>query len=155
MNTWLRSVVGFLAVVVTAALLAGGAMAGGAMAGGRRLSAELTGPTTGTGTASLKLNQGLGTVCWKIDLTGVSPLPHAGHIHDVATNGIILTLFGGPANPAPTTTPSAPTTYPASMCVEGVSGALIKEIRQNPEDYYVNLHNTTFPGGVVSGVLSK
>lgn len=119
------------------------------------MSAELTGPSAGTGTARLELNQGRGTVCWEIDLSGVSPLPHAGHIHDVATNAVILTLYGGPANAAPTTTPTTPTSYPASTCVEGVSSAAIKEMRKNPEDYYVNLHNTTFPAGVVSGVLSK
>lgn len=59
------------------------------------------GPSAGTGTAHVELTQGRGTVCWEIDLRGVSPVPHAGHIHDVATISVILTLYGGPANPAP------------------------------------------------------
>ncbi len=151
MKTWLRGIMVSLAAVVAATAL----FSVSATAGGRPLSAELTGPTAGTGTAVLELNQGRGTICWEIDLTGVSPLPFAGHIHDFATNRVILTLYGGPANPAPATTPTTPQSYPASACVENVSAGLIKEIRQNPEDYYVNLHNSAFPGGVVQGALSK
>jgi hypothetical protein len=33
--------------------------------------------------------------------------------------------------------------------------ALIKAIRQDPEEYYVNVHTTDFPGGAVRGQLSK
>lgn len=144
------------AALFAVAALVGALISTDASAGGRPLTADLThGTSGGSGTAALELNQGQGTVCWDIDLTGVSPLPGSGHIHDVATNGVILTLFGGPANAAPATTPSTPTAYPASACVDGVSEELIKTIRQNPTDYYVNLHNQPFPAGVVSGVLNK
>ncbi len=30
----------------------------------------------------------------------------------------------------------------------------IKDIRQNPENYYVNLHNAQHPGGVMRAQLS-
>jgi hypothetical protein len=39
--------------------------------------------------------------------------------------------------------------------VTGVNPDLIKAIRQNPEAYYVNVHNSDFPTGAVRGQLSK
>ncbi|HXG63850.1 MAG TPA: CHRD domain-containing protein, partial [Blastocatellia bacterium] len=32
---------------------------------------------------------------------------------------------------------------------------LIKEIRQNPANFYINVHNSEFPDGAVRGQLSK
>jgi hypothetical protein len=39
--------------------------------------------------------------------------------------------------------------------VTGVDPELIKDIRQNPSSYYVNLHTAEFPIGVIRGQLSK
>jgi hypothetical protein len=41
----------------------------------------------------------------------------------------------------------------ASGCVEGVTEDLIEEIGNNPEAFYVNLHNAAFPGGAIRGNL--
>ena len=42
-----------------------------------------------------------------------------------------------------------------SGCATGVDEDLIKDIRQNPENYYVNVHTGPFQGGAIRGQLSK
>jgi hypothetical protein len=42
----------------------------------------------------------------------------------------------------------------SSGCVSA-DPELIKAIRQNPEAYYVNVHNADFPAGALRGQLSK
>jgi hypothetical protein len=33
--------------------------------------------------------------------------------------------------------------------------ALVKQILVHPENFYVNVHTTTYPGGAISGTLAK
>src|SRR5919106_945424 len=113
-----------------------------------------------SGSVLLTFNQGQGEVCWTfgpLTLTAGDTLPFAGHIHEApvgVAGDIVLTLFGAPPVPEGTTIPATPTAYPtATSCVTGVDPALIKEIRKNPQDYYVNLHNTQHPTGAVRGQL--
>ncbi len=108
------------------------------------------------GSVRIALNQGQGEVCYEfgeLTLTAGDALPSAGHIHRAPAGQpgpIVVTLFGQPS-PAPI---PAPAGYPTEeTCVEGVDPELIKEIRQNPEQFYVNLHNQQHPTGVVRGQL--
>ena len=149
----MRTLLAALAAVLVAAV----ALTGVATAddGGRPLSTALTGaeeaPGPGdanaTGQANLRLNQGLGEVCLDINWADVDGDVFAGHIH-VGPAGqagpVVVTLFTG----------SFPGTASVSGCAQNVDPELIKAIRQNPTDYYVNVHSRpNFPGGAVRGQL--
>ena len=122
--------------------------------GGRPLTADLNGANEvpgpgdpdGTGFALITLNQGQGEVCFEISVENIL-LPAIGaHIHvgtaDVA-GGVVVAL----------TPPGADGT--SSGCVSEGDRDLIKDIRQSPGNYYVNVHTTDFPPGAVRGQLTK
>ncbi len=153
------------AVAVAMAVLAVGGVAyadhpGG---GGRPFRLVLTGTeerpinphgAADRGTATLRLNPGQEEVCFsfgELTLTSGEPLPFAGHIHRAPAGqpgDVVIGLFGGAAGPAPTSYPTA------ERCVFAPR-ALILEIIRNPENFYVNLHNTTHPAGVVRAQLDQ
>jgi hypothetical protein len=122
--------------------------------GGRPLSATLTGEAEvpgpgdpdGSGTAFVTLNQGQGQVCFEISVSDILLPATAAHIHvgtaDVA-GPIVVTLAPPDASGF------------SSGCAEEVDRELIKDIRQNPQGYYVNVHNAEFPPGAVRGQLTK
>lgn len=125
-----------------------------AAAEGRPLTATLTGTAVvpdppggdplGMGAAQLTLNQGQGEVCFSISVSNVES-PGAAHIHEGAAGvpgGVVVALTSS-VSEAP------------EGCVSGVDAELIKAIRQNPANYYVQVHNAEFPAGVVRGQLSK
>jgi hypothetical protein len=138
-------------LVAAAVLVVMLALAAGVVAGGRPFTTSLTGAAEvpgpgdpdGSGTAKLTLNQGQREVCFQISVQDIAALT-AAHIHEAPAGQagpIVVDLFQG--NPRP------------SGCVTGVGRALIKDIRQNPDEYYVNVHNEEFPDGAVRGQLSK
>jgi hypothetical protein len=97
------------------------------------------GDPDGVGTASLTINPGLGTLCWTITVSGVEPIT-AAHVHA-----------------APSTTPG-PIVVPLDPYTGGctdVDRELALDIIQNPDAYYVNVHNQPFPAGALRGQLSR
>jgi len=139
------------ALVLLLALATTLLMAVPALGGGRPLSAELSSDnevpsseTGASGTAHVTLNQGQGEVCVDIETSDLSGAVVAGHIHQApaGSNGVVVVNLG--VNAAD-----------FSACVDGVDKALIKDIRKNPAEYYINIHTVTVPSGEVRGQLSK
>jgi hypothetical protein len=139
-----------LAISAAAMLLA--ATTSVTFAGGRPLSTTMAGANEvppadpdGWGSVDITLNQGQGEVCVDITVANIT-LPATGaHIHfaPVGVNGGIV---------VPLPAPDASGT--SSGCV-AADPQLIKAIRQNPEAYYVNVHNVDYPGGAIRGQLGK
>ena len=104
------------------------------------------------GSVVIWLNQGTEQVCWQFGelvLTEGEALPFAAHIHEAPVGSfgdVVVTLFDP-------TTGTTPTSYPTDTVCVSADRSLIKEIRKNPQDYYVNAHNATHPTGVVRGQL--
>ena len=148
-----RRVLFLAAALGMVALLAMGAPALGE---GRPFATTLTGaaevPGPGdpdaSGTAFIALNQGQGEVCFDLSWAGIDGTVTAAHIHVGAATvagPVVVPLFAG----------AFAGTDSASACVAGVSEELIKAIRQDPENYYVNIHSDVFPAGAVRGQLAK
>jgi CHRD domain len=87
----------------------------------------------------LRINPGLGEVCWTITVTGVDPIT-AAHIH-----------VAPPTAPGPVVVPLNP--Y-SGGCAD-VDRELALAIITDPGAYYVNVHNATFPAGALRGQLSR
>ncbi|MEP7201455.1 MAG: CHRD domain-containing protein [Ilumatobacteraceae bacterium] len=83
-------------------------------------------------------------VCWDLSYSAIDA-PNAAHIHRGAAgvgNGPIVVTF---SNIGPTS---------ATGCA-AMAPALATEIMTTPANFYVNVHNVAFPGGVIRGQLSK
>jgi hypothetical protein len=109
-------------------------------------AAEVPGPgdSDGSGTAELTLNPGQEEVCFALEVSGIAPA-FASHIHrGTATE----------AGPVVVTLAPPPTSGSSQACVPAPRD-LINEIIQNPDGFYVNVHNADFPAGAVRGQLSK
>ena len=131
-----------LTLVFASAALAGGAPRVTTMSGAEE--APGPGDPDGSGFAAITLNLGQRTVCWELSVSNIAPAT-AAHIH-VGAAGVA----------GPVVVPlSPPTSGSSSGCAEDVNPDLIKAIIQDPEAYYVNVHNAAFPAGAVRGQLSN
>lgn len=109
-------------------------------------AAEVPGPgdADGRGTAAVRLNQGRNQICWDLSVSNIGTATGA-HIHEgaVDASGEVVVTF---------TTPGANGRSKGCVTAEA---ELIKRIRQNPENFYINVHNAEFPNGAVRGQLGK
>ncbi len=89
------------------------------------------------------------TLCYVLTVDKIEPATMA-HIHEAAagTNGPVVVNLAAPAD------------GDAADCLtEGEPGKFVgdqtvADILENPEDYYVNVHNAEYPGGAIRGQLT-
>ena len=143
--------IGLISLIIFVAGISFVVLAQDPQQGGRPLSTTLTGAAEvpgpgdpdGTGTASVTLNHGQGEVCYELTVAKIAAA-NAAHIHEGAVDK------AGP--PIANLTP--PTEGSSKGCVP-LDKEKLKAIMQNPENYYVNIHNAEFPDGAVRGQLGK
>jgi hypothetical protein len=109
-------------------------------------SQEVPGPgdPDGKGITHVKLHPAKGELCVAMHVENIEPAT-AAHIHKGSV---------GVAGPVVVTLPTPNASGHANGCVSA-DMTLLKAIKQNPSEYYVNVHNTPYPNGAVRGQLSQ
>ena len=97
------------------------------------------GDPDGSGFATVRINPGLGEVCWTITVASVDPIT-AAHIH-----------VGPSTAPGPVVVPLNPYSGGCTTVTRELALAIIMD----PSAYYVNVHNATYPAGALRGQLSR
>ena len=131
--------------------LAAAATSSAARHGGRPITAQMTGAAErpgpgdpdGSGTARFRVNPGQGRICYTLTVANIEPAT-AAHIHRAPATAAGPVVVGL----------AAPTGGSSEGCAD-VTRALAQEIIRNPGAFYVNVHNTPYPGGAVRGQLGR
>ncbi len=102
------------------------------------------GDPVAVGFATVTLDESARTVTFTLTAAGLATAPTAAHIHRGAStvSGQIVVPLNAPF-----------TNGFASGSVTAVDDSLIREIVGNPSNFYVNIHNGSFPGGAIRGQL--
>ncbi|MBT2500519.1 CHRD domain-containing protein [Agromyces sp. ISL-38] len=82
--------------------------------------------------------------CYTLEVDGLTAPATAAHIHFAPRNvaGDVVIPLAVPSG----------TTFEVDACTTA-GETLLAEITENPRNYYVNVHTSTFPGGEVRGQL--
>ncbi len=145
-------------LLASASLVTVSALAEPVAEGGRKFTTTLSGANEcnaggtcnlgdpdGSGTASITVNVGQRRVCWDIDTSHLGTITR-GHIHKApaGTAGAIVVGF------------FEATAVDLHGCTTtDVDRALLADIIQHPQDYYVNVHTSDFAAGAIRGQLAK
>ena len=160
MGTRRRSASVGAASVIGTCLVGGIALASG---GSERFRADMDGQQEvppadldGEGKSRVEINAD-GEVCFSLRFEDIGT-PNRGHIHEAAAGvngGIVVGFFELRPQDAPATDPRHDDIEDGRFedCVMVTDEALLARIIANPENFYVNLHNTRFPGGAIRGQL--
>ena len=115
------------------------------------LRAELTGgeevpgpgDPDGSGSATIIVIPSTNTICYVLTAENIAPAT-AAHIH-----------VGKRGEAGDVVVPLEPPTYGASGGCTQADPELVSNIQENPENYYVNVHNEPYPAGAIRGQLSE
>ncbi|MCI0582090.1 MAG: CHRD domain-containing protein [Chloroflexi bacterium] len=146
-----RTLHALFAAVFVLLLIAGTALgkAGGVPAIPLNNEQETTG-ATGGGSGFFTYTVDGGTLCYTLEVTGLTVAPVAAHIHPAPRN------VAGPVA-VPLGTPSGATGSSAGCITAAEGGAMtpaeLAAIVADPTGFYVNVHTPSFPGGEVRGQL--
>jgi hypothetical protein len=99
----------------------------------------------GRGTATFRLRQGEGQVCYSLSVSNIGAAT-AAHIHKGGPDA------SGPIY-VPLTTPNA--SGASSGCAKVASRKIVGDILKAPSTYYVNVHNAEFAGGAIRAQLQR
>ncbi len=109
-------------------------------------SQEIPGPgdNDGTGEARVRIKPGKDQICVDIK-TKYLDTATAAHIHHApkGSSGAIVVVL-----------PTPDSSGEAHGCVD-VENNLLNAIKDNPQDYYVNVHTSAYPDGAIRGQLSR
>ena len=107
------------------------------------------GDPDGSGGAQVKINVKKQKLCFTLVVLDIMLPTAAAHIHEGeagVAGGVAVTLKA-PEEVAGTGIGLA------TGCAKGQPKSLLRDIKQNPDQYYVNVHTSDFPGGAVRGQL--
>jgi hypothetical protein len=114
------------------------------------LRAELTGEEEvppgdpdGSGSATIIVIPSTNTICYVLTAEDIAPATDA-HIHEAP-----------PGVAGPVVLPLEPPTSGVSGGCTQADPALVSDLQENPENYYVNVHNREYPEGAIRGQLSE
>ncbi|GAA1797164.1 hypothetical protein GCM10009795_048270 [Nocardioides hankookensis] len=99
-----------------------------------------SGDPDGAGQAHLTFDRARGRVCATVEWRRIQR-PDSAHIHRVSDGSIVVDL-GGSVTGGP-------------RCTTGVPSRTIAQILRHPRQYYVNVHNPTYPAGAIQGTLHR
>jgi hypothetical protein len=146
-----------IVVFVVLGLVLAGLVAGSVAKEGAKRITSLSGQNEvpaadpdGSGKATVRLKKGDGEVCFTINWKNIGS-PTRAHIHDAPAgqNGDIVVAFFDATAALPSTISQV------RGCVGGVDETLMQDIKKNPQEFYVNVHNEEFPDGAIRGQLQK
>jgi hypothetical protein len=108
------------------------------------------GDPDGSGAAQVKIDVRKEKVCFAIVVLDVALPTAAAHIHEGAAGvaGDVVVTLKAPLEIGNTGIGLA------TGCVRNQARPLLRDIKNNPSQFYVNVHNGDFPGGAVRGQLS-